>query len=61
MALFKILDMHVIHGIGNKATTYAPGDMIELSADEAARLGKNVTPAEPKKGKKDKNGEDGEG
>ena len=45
MPKYIVKDIHIKHGSGEKdARTYAPGDEIELTEDEAMKLGASVTP-----------------
>jgi hypothetical protein len=44
MAKYKVVHMQIIHGApdAEKAETYEPGNIIELTEEEALRLGNNV-------------------
>lgn len=53
---YVVKDTHIRHGAGQDARTYGPGDEIELTEDEAERLGASIepvkgpsSPVEPKK------------
>jgi hypothetical protein len=66
MPIYKVGDMHIKHGEkdGKEAKVYAPGDEIELTKAEAAKLGRNVRLAkegEPAKEKDEVKGAEGPG
>ena len=44
MPKYKVLDMHIRHGVGEKVTDFAPGSIVELSAAEAAAIGTSIEP-----------------
>ncbi|MDA8123521.1 MAG: hypothetical protein M0Z38_13280 [Deltaproteobacteria bacterium] len=63
MAKYRVLDMHLRLAVGDKVRDFAPGDVVELSPEEAEKIGKNVEPVPAdesegaeggKKGKKEK-------
>lgn len=44
MAKYRVLDMHIRHGVGDKVREFAPGDTMDLSPEEAALIGKFIEP-----------------
>ena len=63
MPKYKVLDMHIRHGVGKEIRELAPGDTVDLTPEEAATIGKSVEPIPSgetdgaeggKKGKKEK-------
>ena len=42
MAQYRVLDMHIRHGVGKEVREYKPGDLIDLTPEEAKRIGSNV-------------------
>ena len=63
MAKYRVLDMHIRHGVGKEVREFAPGSLMDLSPEEAAAIGKSIEPVSPeeidgaeggKKGKKEK-------
>jgi hypothetical protein len=55
MAQYHVLDMHIRHGIGKDIREFKPGDIIDLSPEEAKQLGRTVEPhLKPKAEKEEK-------
>ncbi len=44
MAKYRVLDMHIRHGVGKDVRDFAPGSIMELTAEEAATIGKSIEP-----------------
>lgn len=54
MPKYRVVDIHIRHGVGKEIREYAPGSLIELTEEEAAKLGASVTPVSAKETTKDK-------
>ena len=44
MGQYRVLDMHIRHGVGDKVREYAPGDLMDLTPAEAKIIGKTIVP-----------------
>lgn len=49
MPKYRVGDMLIRHGVGDKVRELLPGTIVELSEPEAAAIGKSIEPVEAKK------------
>ncbi|RJP17904.1 MAG: hypothetical protein C4529_13930 [Deltaproteobacteria bacterium] len=50
MPKYRVLDMHIRHGVGKEVRELTPGSIVELTAEEAARIGKTIEPVPSEEG-----------